>query len=300
MMNPRNPFSNLFTLITLVFSFSAQSDQVSLKNGDMIHGSLISQDEKYITWESEIFGIIDIPLDQVALIDKESDTLALTPSVSKKESFKGIVGLSGTYLGGNEERDDLDLSIGITFETKGVTHKAAFNYETLGQENEATTNDYGIEYGIDWVISEHWYWGNNFFFGADDKRQIDQSVSAGTNLGYQFWKDANGSLSTDIGLSWIDDKFFSMVKDERLAWVWSSNYQKQLNKNVSLYYSHELNVSLKDSDNKQLSSDIGIIIPVTEQLDTKITWDLSIDNQPEPGNERIDRKLKFGIDYSLQ
>jgi hypothetical protein len=299
LMNPRNAFSNLIALLTLALSYSVKSDQVSLKNGDTIHGNLISKDEKYITWESEIFGILNIPLNQVALIAKESDTLTLIPNLAKKESFKGTVGLSGTYLGGNEERDDLDLSIGIIFEKKGVTHNAAFYYETLGQENEATTNDYGIEYGIDWIISENWYWGNNFFFGADDKRQINQSISAGTNLGYHFWRDAKGSLSTEIGLSWIDDKLFSMVNDERLAWAWSSNYQKQLNKKVSLYYSHKLNVSLKDSENKQLSSDIGIIIPVNEQLDTKITWDLSIDNQPQPGNERIDRKLKFGIDYSL-
>ena len=81
--------------------------------------------------------------------------------------------------------------------------------------------------------------------------------------------------------------------------VWSGNYQKQLNKKVSLSYSHQLNVSMKDSDNSQLSADIGFIIPVTNKLDTKISWDWSIDNQPEQGNEKIDRKLKFGADYSF-
>ena len=56
---------------------------------------------------------------------------------------------------------------------------------------------------------------------------------------------------------------------------------------------------MKDSDNSQLSADIGFIIPVTDKLDTKISWDWVIDNQPEQGNEKIDRKLKFGADYSF-
>ena len=61
----------------------------------------------------------------------------------------------------------------------------------------------------------------------------------------------------------------------------------------------QLNVSIKDSKNTQLNADIGIIIPVTDKLDTKITWDWSFDNQPEAGNETIDRKVRFGINYTL-
>jgi putative salt-induced outer membrane protein YdiY len=48
-----------------------------------------------------------------------------------------------------------------------------------------------------------------------------------------------------------------------------------------------------------LVADLGIIIPVTDKLDTKISWDWSYDNQPEEGNETIDRKIKFGINYTL-
>jgi putative salt-induced outer membrane protein YdiY len=117
----------------------------------------------------------------------------------------------------------------------------------------------------------------------------------GTNLGYQFWKNEEGKLSTEIGLAWISDKLFSSIDDERIALVWSGNYQKQLNKKVSLSYSHQLNVSMKDSDNSQLSADIGFIIPVSDRLDTKISWDWAIDNQPEQGNEKIDRKLNLAL-----
>lgn len=298
-MYPEKLPSNLFAIFSLVFSSCAHSDQISLKNGDLVQGTLITQTDTTITWQSDNFGKIEIPADQVVLINQTTKTIEITTKVNQKDVFKGRFGLSGSYLGGNEQRDDLELDIGLTLEKDDSTQTASINYETLGQDNQSTTNDYGIAYGIDWSISDRLYWGNNIYYGADDKRQIEQSVSAGTNVGYQFWKNQTGKLSTEIGLTWISDRLYSSITDDRLTWAWSGDYEKLLIKKVLLSYSHQLNVSIKDSENTQLNADIGVIIPVTDKLDTKISWDWSFDNQPEQGNEKIDRKLKFGINYSL-
>jgi putative salt-induced outer membrane protein YdiY len=295
-MNLPKALAVIAATITFSNSYLAQSDQIILNNGDTLQGSIIEQTETSLTWKSERFGTLNIAAHQIASIDR-SDTNS--ENLEGESAYSGILGLSGSYLRGNEERDDLELDILLTLEQGNLTHNTEINYETLGQENEPTIKDYGIAYGIDWAIDNSWYWGNNIFYGADDKRQIEQSVSVGTNLGYQFWKNDDGKLTTEIGLAWISDKLFSSIDDERIALVWSGNYQKQLNKKVSLSYSHQLNVSMKDSDNSQLSADIGFIIPVTDRLDTKISWDWAIDNQPEQGNEKIDRKLKFGADYSF-
>jgi len=295
-MNLPKTLSVIAATISVSYSYPAHSDQIVLTNGDTLQGTVIDQTETSVTWESDNFGTLNIPTQQIASINS-SDTNS--EALKIKSAYVGNIGLSGSYLGGNEQRDDLELNILLTLEQDNLTHNTEINYETLGQENVATIKDFGIAYGIDWAIDDSWYWGNNIFYGADDKRQIDQSVSVGTNLGYQFWKTEDGKLSTEIGLAWISDKLFSSIDDERIALVWSGNYQKQLNKRVSFTYSHQLNVSMKDSGNSQLSADIGFIIPVTNKLDTKISYDWSIDNQPEQGNEKIDRKLKFGADYSF-
>ncbi|MDG1694358.1 MAG: DUF481 domain-containing protein [Porticoccaceae bacterium] len=285
--------------IALSFSTLAYSDQITLKNGDTLQGAVTAETDVYITWKSDNFGELQIPKDQVISISPPPETEKVITTLAKKDTLKGSIGLSGSYLGGNQERDDLELDIGFTFDKGKAAHQATINYETLGQDDEPTINDYGIAYGIDWLINDNWYLGNNFSYGADDKRQIDQSVSFGTNMGYQFWKNDTGHLSTEIGFAWINDTLFSSISDERLTWAWSGDYQKQLIKKVSFSYSHQLNVSIKDSENTQLNADIGIIIPVTDKLDTKITWDWSFDNQPEEGNETIDRKIRFGINYTL-
>ena len=298
-MDLKKLLPTLAVIFTTSLSSLVISDQISLKNGDRLEGSLISKTDTYVIWQSDNFGEVKIPVDQVVLIDQPTKTPAIPSIIIQKETFNGTIGLSGSYLDGNEQRDDLELDIGLTFEKGDAAHKAKVNYETLGQDNETSINDYGITYGIDWSINNSWYWGNDIFYGADDKRQIDQSVSVGTKMGYQFWKNATGKLSSEIGLTWINDKLFNSITDERLTWAWSGNYEKLLIRKVSLTYSHQLNVSIKDSENTQLNADIGVIIPVTDKLDTKISWDWSFDNQPQEGNEKIDRKLKFGINYSL-
>lgn len=288
---------------TVVFSSAfinfAYSDQIRLKNGDTLEGSLISKTDTHISWQSDNFGVLNIPADQVVLIDQPNKKPATPANIIEKEVFKGTVGLSGAYLSGNEQRDDLELDIGLTFEKGDATHKAKVNYETLGQDNTSTTKDFGVAYGIDWLINNSWYWGNKFFLGADDKRQIDQSISVGTNMGYQFWKNETGSLSSEIGLTWIKDELFNSITDDRLTWAWSGDYEKIVIRNISLAYSHQMYVSIKDSDNAQIDADISLIIPVNNKLDTKISWDWSFDNQPQIGNQKVDRKLRFGINYSL-
>ena len=275
----------------------AHGGQISLHNGDTVQGTLVVKTETHVQWKSDSFGGLNIPLSQVASIDNSSAKVTLPSNTDDKISLTGSVGLSGSYLAGNQERENLELDVGFTLQDGNATHTAKLNYEATGQDNEPTEYDYGISYGLDWSISNGWYWNNNVSFSADDKRQIDQSISLGTNMGYQFWENDKSSLSSKIGLTWISDKSFSSITDERLAWTWSSDYQKLLFSRVSLSYSHQLNVSTEDTKNTQLSADIGLSIPVTDKVDTTISLDWSYDNEPEEGVEQIDRKVNFGVNY---
>ena len=283
--------------VTFGIAGFAHSGQIVLNNGDIVKGTVLSKTETHVLWKSDSFGGLNIPLSQVASIDNSGAEATLPSTADDKISLTGNVGLSGSYLAGNQERENLELDVGFTLQDGNAKHKAELTYDAIGQNNEPTEYDYGITYEVDWSINNGWYWNTNASFSVDDKRQIDQSNSLGTSMGYQFWGNDKGSLSSNVGLKWISDKSFYSGTDERLAWAWSSDYQKLLFSRASLSYSHQLNVSTEDTKNRQLSADIGLSIPVTDKLDTKISLDWSYDNQPEEGLEQIDRKVNFGINY---
>ena len=275
----------------------AHGGQIVLNNGDTVKGTLVVKTETHVVWKSDSFGGLNIPLSQVASIDNSGAEATLPSTADDKISLTGNVGLSGSYLAGNQERENLELDVGFTLQDGNAKHKAELTYDAIGQNNEPTEYDYGITYEVDWSTSNGWYWNTNASFSVDDKRQIDQSNSLGTSMGYQFWGNDKGSLSSNVGLKWISDKSFYSGTDERLAWAWSSDYQKFLFSGTSLSYSHQLNVSTEDTKNTQLSIDVGLSIPVNDKVDTTISLDWSYDNQPEEGVEQIDRKVNFGINY---
>ena len=283
--------------VTFGIAGFAHSGQIVLNNGDIVKGTVLSKTETHVLWKSDSFGGLNIPLSQVASIDNSGAEATLPSTADDKISLTGNVGLSGSYLAGNQERENLELDVGFTLQDGNAKHKAELNYDAIGQNNEPTEYDYGITYEVDWSINNGWYWNTNASFSVDDKRQIDQSNSLGTSMGYQFWGNDKGSLSSNVGLKWISDKSFYSGTDERLAWAWSSDYQKFLFSGTSLSYSHQLNVSTEDTKNTQLSVDVGLSIPVNDKVDTTISLDWSYDNQPEEGVEQIDRKVNFGINY---
>jgi putative salt-induced outer membrane protein YdiY len=283
--------------VTFGIAGFAHSGQIVLNNGDIVKGTVLSKTETHVLWKSDSFGGLNIPLSQVASIDNSGAEATLPSTADDKISLTGNVGLSGSYLAGNQERENLELDVGFTLQDGNAKHKAELNYDAIGQNNEPTEYDYGITYEVDWSINNGWYWNTNASFSVDDKRQIDQSNSLGTSMGYQFWGNDKGSLSSNVGLKWISDKSFYSGTDERLAWAWSSDYQKFLFSGTSLSYSHQLNVSTEDTKNTQLSIDVGLSIPVNDKVDTTISLDWSYDNQPEEGVEQIDRKVNFGINY---
>jgi putative salt-induced outer membrane protein len=79
-------------LLAILFSSPAWADQLVMKNGDRVNGSIIKQDGKAITIKSDSFGVITAPWDQVASIQSQQslnvvlkDGKTLTGAVSTSE-----------------------------------------------------------------------------------------------------------------------------------------------------------------------------------------------------------------------
>ena len=86
-------------MIKLLFSFSvlisfqvAFADQVVLKNGDRITGSIIKKDAKSITIKSDLFGVVTTAWDQVDSIKADK---ALTVVLSDGKAIQGTLATQG-------------------------------------------------------------------------------------------------------------------------------------------------------------------------------------------------------------
>jgi len=141
--------------LTLI-SASLSADQLILKNGDIIRGSLIEQTSDQLSWASENFGPLTIAVDKVSTVN------GLTPAASLDSlgrpvfgsTYSGTLSATGAYASGNEEREDWDIEGSVQWREGDFRHHSGINYESHRLDNIPAKEEYRLDYGVDWFFRE--------------------------------------------------------------------------------------------------------------------------------------------------
>src|SRR5689334_24903624 len=75
-------------LLVFPLALTLHADQLVLKNGDRVTGSIVKKDAKTITIKSDLFGVITAPWDQV---DSVTADKPLTVVTKEGKSVQGTV-----------------------------------------------------------------------------------------------------------------------------------------------------------------------------------------------------------------
>ena len=177
-------------------------------------------------------------------------------------------------------------------------HRSNLNYETHSLNGSSPNREYALGYGLDWFFDEQWFWKNGIAFGANEERAIDRYYTVGSAIGRQFWESELTALSAETGLSWISEDFEDQTSDRRLTWSWAADYRTQVLDNIELFHSHKIFIALTDLKDSDLKADLGLKVPVVENLFTELKLEWIYDNQPAAGTEKSDSQLTIGVNYS--
>lgn len=306
----RNKLHVAFSLI-IPLSAPSSADEIILVNGDILQGTQTEITDTHIIWNTDNFGALTIALNQVVSIspttEEPEDLTSEISNASPDESLEGRIGLSGLLRGGNEDREEWNVSADLAWRHESIRHRGDIHYQTRREEGKQPEENYDLGYAFDWFFKDDWYWSNAASFGANDNRGIKQFYSVGSLIGHQLWETDKGALSIESGLTWIsetfvistrDQRFMRDKKDERLTWNWSTDYRKIIFENIEIFHTNELLISVQDADNSQFNAGIGFDVPLVKDLFTKFALKWNYDNQPTEGIEKIDRSLSIGVNYS--
>lgn len=284
----------LTTIFALTTTVSA--DQITLTNGDIIQGQLNEQTESHVIWHSESFGNLSIAVEQVASINGEP--FGPQPVEVFHNTYNGSLSFTGAYASGNKEREDWDFDSDVEWREGDFRHRSNLNYESHSLDGSAPNQEYALGYGVDWFFQEQWFWKNGVALGANEERAIDQYYAVGTAIGRQFWESESSALSAETGLLWISEDFEDQTSDRRLTWSWATDYRTQILDNIELFHSHQIFIGLTDVSDSDLRADLGLKVPVVENLFTELKLEWIYDNQPAAGTEKADSQLTIGVNYS--
>ena len=272
------------------------ADQISLINGDLIHGQLGAKTDSYVILNSDNFGELSIALEEIASINGEA--VGEQPAEVFSNTYHGSLSFTGAYASGNQEREDWDFDSRVEWREADFRHRSNLNYETHSLNGSSPDREYAIGYGLDWFFKEQWFWKNSVAFGANEERAIDRYYALGSALGRQFWDTQSTALSAETGLFWISEDFEDQTSDRRLTWSWAADYRSKVINNIELFHSHKLFIALTDLKDSDLRADLGFKVPVVENLFTELKLEWIYDNQPAAGTEKSDSQLTIGVNYS--
>ncbi len=186
-----------------------RAERMTLTNGDVLSGKVLSQDEEKVVIEHAVLGAVTVPRSQVSAVLADADVPAADAppaaatgqaavDVVAKEAATGKApaaddedapkppspGLFGTdFLAGwnrtlefgvtGSEGNTQDLSLraffGIDYEDERDRWKASALYYRSETEGDATRNEFTAELLKDWLIP-----GKDYFYFATAKYEYDQ------------------------------------------------------------------------------------------------------------------------------
>ena len=292
----KNSLIRMAALTTLALTSIVSADQITLTNGDIIQGQLNEQTESHVIWNSESFGNLSIALEQVVSINNEP--FGPQPAEVFTNTYNGSLSFTGAYASGNQEREDWDFDSDVEWREGDFRHRSNLNYESHSLDGSTPNQEYTLGYGVDWFFQEQWFWKNGVALGANEERAIDQYYAVGTAIGRQFWESESSALSAETGLLWISEDFEDQTSDRRLTWSWATDYRTQILNNIELFHSHQIFIALTDASDSDLRADLGLKVPVVENLFTELKLEWIYDNQPAAGTEKSDSQLTIGVNYS--
>ena len=323
----------------------ATAGVLTLKNGDRLQGDLVKLEAEVVIWASDSFGHLTIAKNKIEnlqtatllKINGHSDPCTLFGVAGTElayscrrggpgqvalasleiampyqtfaegaHTYRGKLGLAGTYSRGNKVEDDWDLDAEVEFRRGDFRHMMALEMEAKSQDDGPTDEKLIAEYDLDWFYKPRWFIYGDFSFGIDESKEISERYSLGSGFGFQVWELDRTALALQGGLILVKELFDRPdvtsadfeSSDSRLAWELSTDYRYKLPLgSAEIFHVNSLIYSFEDSDDWRFDSDTGLNIPLGAGLFSELKVEYDLDHQPQSGTRREDSKFSVGVGY---
>ncbi|USG60593.1 DUF481 domain-containing protein [Sneathiella marina] len=251
----------------LAVSAAAQADEVFLKNGDRLTGTVVSKAEDKLVFETKYAGKVEInwadisrlTTDQAVRIQLDDDKMLegplTAPADNKLEVVDTAAGakevdlsqvaainppdLSGLrYSGffniglkkeeGNTDAETYHIDGEGTFRWPDDRVIVALNADYENTDGVNTKQTFNLFNTYDYFIDEQWFWNNGLSFEHDKYADLRLRTTATTGLGYQIYDTNRTSLSVQAGPGYVVEDFYAGSNSDYAAAIWALRFRHVL------------------------------------------------------------------------
>ena len=328
------PARLVLVLIVCAFASSAFADELRLKNGDRITGTINKLDAGKLTIKTDYGELLvnwadvtEVRMDQALMISmanrdprlgtlsspavgqvivtSEGQTLtvplaeiiAVAP-IAPKWIVDGGANAGFLNTGGNTDVQSLRLDGEMVARTSANRYTAGASVNRGTDRGRATARNATAAFRYDRFLSKRLFVNANSIFTNDRFRDLDLRTALGAGVGYQVWDTPVRKLSIDAGLGYVRQNFSTTPDNNYGALREALKAQWFLaGTRAEIFHQQDGYFGITGDDNLFMRLQNGIRFALIGGLVTTAQLDIDYDRNPAPGRRSTDRAFALTFGY---
>ena len=309
-------------LVLLLLAAGAAADEVHLKNGNRLSGTIIGLSEGKLMLETDFAGRLSIDWSRVERIESESPievvladgtrvkgtaapldltrVAAINPPVEPAVQFSGRINVGLNKASGNTETEtahaDAELTARSTYHR--VSTGAAFT--RASKDNRKTEENMLGRLKHDYFLTPKLYFYTAGLAERDEFKDISFRGTLGPGLGYQFFEGELMNLAVEAGPSYVYTNFNSGNSEDSAAGRWAVRFDRFFfEKLFQYYFTNEGFVSASDASDVFMFTRTGLRFPIRDGFSLNAGFEWDWDNEPAEDAGKSDYRSILSLGYGF-
>lgn len=200
---------------------------------------------------------------------------------------------------GNSDTDELDYRMDAFWRSLEDRYTVKLNGDVDKANGLKNTDNWRVIGKYDRFLEGPHYWGINVNLEQDQFADLDLRAYIGPYYGRQFFDKPAFTLSTEIGLSYVTEKFITAEDQKYPGMNWTVGMStNKLGGNSRLYLDHVGVWNLKDTEDIILNTIFGVSVPLLYGFQAAIEVKLEYDSGAVKDVKNLDQTYKIRLGYA--
>jgi putative salt-induced outer membrane protein YdiY len=336
---PRAVIAAAAWLLLTVLLTPCWADEVVLRNGDRLTGTIVTMEEGILTLSTLHSGEVKIQWPEIQHLAADKplkiqlhDTVdapdwrewlythyammeSLRISADGPLSFESIKAINppppiryqGTLnLGGNRTQGNTDtqaLNASTRWTLRSDRHRilidGKYNYGEVGSQVTVRNSLGTLKY--DFFVSKRVFINTEGLFEKDTFQNLALRTTLGSGLGYQFLDQPWATLSVVTGLAYVSEDYTNAPATKTPSWRWGVRSEVVLVPDrVKLFHKHEGFYDFGERGALRILADQGLRVTLIGNLFVNVEYNIRYNGDPAPGRRRTDEAMILGLGYEFK
>jgi putative salt-induced outer membrane protein YdiY len=315
------------------------ADEVLLRNGDRLTGTIVTMEEGVLTLSTPHSGEVNIQWPEIQHLAADKplkiqlhDTVdgpdwrewlythyammeSLRISADGPLSFdaikainppppiryRGTLNLGGNRTQGNTDTQALNASTRWTLRSDRhrVLAEAKYNYGEVGTQVTVRNSQAALKY--DFFLTRKIFTNVEGLMEKDTFQNLLLRMTLGSGLGYQFVDTKAATVSVVSGLAYVNEHYTNAPSTKTPSARWGVRSEFVLVPDrVKLFHKHEGYYDFGERGALRIFADQGLRVTLLGNLFVNLEYDLRYNGDPAPGRQKLDEAMILGLGYEFK